>query len=164
VPASTTQVRSQNVSFQNKTGSQKGSVKSKQDDEDDLDALLNNIDGGDKKPSPNNSRLSPYQAVKKIDDDLGWGVAENKSPSVGAFSKNSKPLSQGKKLNTDELVDNILDDIEEKKGISTKTRPKTANEPLWSASRKEPKDDLDLLDENALDSSAAGYLKSTDPH
>jgi hypothetical protein len=54
-----------------------------------------------------------------------------------------------------------------KKGIPTTKpqRPQTANEPLWSAARKEPRDDLDLLEENALDSSAAaGYLKSNDPH
>jgi hypothetical protein len=60
-----------------------------------------------------------------------------------------------------------LDDLEVKKGITTTKpqRPQTANEPLWSASRKEPRDDLDLLDENALDSSAAaGYLKSNEPH
>jgi len=64
------------------------------------------------------------------------------------------------------MLDDILDDLEVKKGISSTKpqRPQTANEPLWSASRKEPKDDLDLLDDNALDSSAAGFLKSSEPH
>lgn len=64
------------------------------------------------------------------------------------------------------MLDGILDDLEAKKGISStkqQPRPQTANEPLWSASRKEPKDDLDLLDENALDNSASGFVRS-DPH
>lgn len=64
------------------------------------------------------------------------------------------------------MLDDILDDLEDKKGIVTtkQQRPKTANEPLWSASRKVTKDDLDLLDEDALDSSAAGYMRNNDPH
>ena len=77
----------------------------------------------------------------------------------------SGPKSRGSKADDeDDLLENILDDIEEKKGIeSTKARPKTAavehqkHESLWSAgfgagrgqtsSRHEPGEDLDELDD-----------------
>ena len=132
------------------------------DENDDLDALLDGIDGG-KSKQKQPAKLNAYQPPSKQNDDRGWGEAKT-SP---AATNNSKQLSQGKRSNPDDLLDDILDDLEVKKGITTTKpqRPQTANEPLWSASRKEPRDDLDLLDENALDSSAAaGYLKSNEPH
>ena len=60
--------------------------------------------------------------------------------------------SYGKISSHDDDLDNILDVIEEKKGISTKLepqRPKTTNQPLWSAARNNNNtgDDLDMLDD-----------------
>ncbi len=68
--------------------------------------------------------------------------------------------SKGSKSNVDDMLDNILDDFEEKKGIATKDRPKTANTPIWSASRNDAKNDLDLLDESNDTSLKGNFLKS----
>lgn len=58
------------------------------------------------------------------------------------------------------MLDNILDDFEEKKGFVTKDRPKTANTPIWTAGRNDTKNDLDLLDESNDTSLKGNFLKS----
>ena len=74
------------------------------------------------------------------------------------------PKSRGSKADEeDDMLENLLQDIEEKKGIESQNRPKTAvvehqkHESLWSAgfgagrgqtsSRHEAGEDLDELDE-----------------
>lgn len=100
-------------------------------------------------------------------DDLendGWGdIAPKKSTTL----KRSTTSYAVQHANTDDMLDNILDDFEEKKGISTKepVRPKTANQPLWSAARNDHKDDLDMLVDEPDSSAKGSFLnKSNEPH
>ena len=67
------------------------------------------------------------------------------------------------------MLDNILDDMETKKGIQTSKaevqRPKTANEPLWSANRKlVDEDEFEPFDELAFDESPPSHLKKVEAH
>ena len=69
--------------------------------------------------------------MPKEDVDDGWGnvVAVKSTPAI----KGARANSAGKAKIQDDLLDNILDDIEQKKGIeSSKPRPKTSA-PTWGA-------------------------------
>ena len=124
---------------------------SKPDDKDDNAAGV---------PQPTGT----FREHENAKDDIGWGEIPSSGGRMGAGG----PKSRGSKADEDEfdVVENILDDIEEKKGIeSTKPRAKTAgiqsdhqkHESLWSAgfgagkgqnsSRHEVGEDLDELDE-----------------
>ena len=81
----------------------------------------------------------PTGTFREVDgvtkDDDGWGnLNSGRGSALGARSRGSKADQEF------DVLDNILDEIEEKKGIeSTKQRPKTAapehhkHESLWSA-------------------------------
>lgn len=130
-------------------GSQKGSRKSKaEEDAEETDALLADV-LGDNEPS----KPQPTGTFKDIDkdNDGGWGKI------------NKAPNSRGSMAADDDfdMIDNILDDIEEKKGIeSTNNARNTGHqkkESLWSvgfgagkgqaSSRHGGDEELDELDE-----------------
>jgi len=94
-------------------GSGAGSRKSKLEIEaDELDDMLNDIDGGPK----NDSKSKAANA---------WGDLP---------SKPSTSLNKKSRVDDDFDVDNLLDDLEEKKGLRPKTAgPGQKNQSLWSA-------------------------------
>ena len=120
-------------------------------EDDDFDAMLGGIVGHEEKqpekPKPASSKNSfggtktgHFGAAVEDLDDSGWG-------NIPATKKSSF----GKRSNQDDDLDNMLDDLEAKKGIE-KERPKTANVPLWTAQRNDS--DLDGLDDFQGDESS----------
>lgn len=136
-----------NTSFHGSQGSRGKNV------EDEFDAMLNDIDGGTKPVAPKVTKQTSHgaflNASAKKDEDDGWGVptTEVRSQYSGGFAKNSYGVKSQK---DDDDLDDILGDLEAKKGIEkpkVEARPKTAA-PTWGqVARAKQGDDLDDLDD-----------------
>ena len=98
--------------------------------EDDLDSILDQIDGGQKTKQDPKPKPAPVAQNKfKLQEDDNWNVpaVTNKVNSANGSRKSQQDLN--------DAADRLLEDLEEKKPAQ---RPKTASNnegPLWTAGR-----------------------------